>query len=138
MSTLPAGYIPQNIVTSTSSSGSLGFILCVKCCRMVDSVPKWQITLSEPIQSDHLDDMVFEAGTVHSRESKSSEVMTVVNLFICLSNEAKILKVSSTSEVPRVSKVQEFQKSQMSQMDPMFKNYQGSYRFPKTQKSKGC
>ena len=29
MSTLPAGYIPQRKVTSASSSGSLGFIVCV-------------------------------------------------------------------------------------------------------------
>ena len=28
--------------------------LCVKCCRMVDSVPRWQLSLSGPIQSDHL------------------------------------------------------------------------------------
>ena len=28
--------------------------LCVKCCRMVDSVPRWQLSLSWPIQSDHL------------------------------------------------------------------------------------
>ena len=28
MSTLPAGYIPQRKVTSVSSSGSLGFIVC--------------------------------------------------------------------------------------------------------------
>ena len=41
-------------MTSTSSSGSLGFIVCVKCCRMVDSVPRWQLSLSWPIQSDHL------------------------------------------------------------------------------------
>ena len=32
MSTLPAGYIPRRKVTSASSSGSLGFIVCVKCC----------------------------------------------------------------------------------------------------------
>ena len=39
MATLPAGYIPQHKVSSVSSSGSLGFIVCVQCCRMVDSVP---------------------------------------------------------------------------------------------------
>ena len=39
MATLPAGYIPQRKVPEASSSGSLGFIVCVKCCRMVDSVP---------------------------------------------------------------------------------------------------
>ena len=38
MATLPAGYIPQRKVPSASSSGSLGFIVCVQCCRMVDSV----------------------------------------------------------------------------------------------------
>ena len=29
-------------------------LLCVKCCRMVDSVPRWQLSLSWPILSDHL------------------------------------------------------------------------------------
>ena len=38
MSTLPAGYILQCKVTEASSSGTLAFIMCVKCCRMVDSV----------------------------------------------------------------------------------------------------
>ena len=28
--------------------------LCVKCCRIVDSVPRWQLSLSRSIQSDHL------------------------------------------------------------------------------------
>ena len=37
MSTLPAEYIPQRKVTLASRSGSLGFIVHVKCCRMVDS-----------------------------------------------------------------------------------------------------
>ena len=36
MSILLAGYILQRKVASASSSGSLGFIVCVKCCRMVD------------------------------------------------------------------------------------------------------
>ena len=45
--------------------------LCMKCCRMVDSVPRWQLSLSGPIQSDHLsiavcDDTVFGAGTLLS------------------------------------------------------------------------
>ena len=95
MSTLRAGYIPQRKVTSASSSGSLGFIMnfhcvCVKCCRMVDSVPRWQLSLSRPIQSDHLliadyDDTVFGAGTltwqnpVHSWKAGPGEVMTVEN-----------------------------------------------------------
>ena len=35
MSTLPAGYISQRKVTSASSSGSLGFIVCVKFCMIV-------------------------------------------------------------------------------------------------------
>ena len=39
MATLPAGYILQRRVPSTSSSGSLGFIVFVRCCRMVDNVP---------------------------------------------------------------------------------------------------
>jgi hypothetical protein len=39
MATLPAGYIPQRKLPLASSSGSLGFIVCMQCCRMVDSVP---------------------------------------------------------------------------------------------------
>ena len=69
MSTLHAGYIPQHKVTSESSSGSLGFIVCVKCCRMVDSVPRWCLSLSWPIQSDHLliaDRMIPPSGQEHS------------------------------------------------------------------------
>ena len=69
MSTLPAGYIPQRKVTSASSSGSLGFIVCVKCCRMVDSVPRWRLSLSWPLQSDHLlitDQMIPPLGWEHS------------------------------------------------------------------------
>lgn len=97
-----------------------------------------------PSDNQRLDDTTFGLGTFswqdpeHSWKAGLVEVMTVENLFVYLSNMTKILNVSSTLEIPRVSKVQEFQKSQMSQMDPMFKNYQGSYRFPKTQKSKGC
>ena len=70
MSILPAGYIPQSKVTSASTStGSLGFIVCVKCCRMVDSVPRWQLSLSWPIQLDHLliaDRMIPPLGREHS------------------------------------------------------------------------
>ena len=55
---------------------------------MVDSVPRWQLSLSGPIQSDHLliadyDDTVFGAGTltwqdpVHSWKAGPGEVMTV-------------------------------------------------------------
>ena len=29
-------------------------LLCVKCCRMVDSLPRWQLSLSCPIRLDHL------------------------------------------------------------------------------------
>ena len=32
--------------SALSSSGSLGFIVYVKSCKMVDSVPKWQLFLS--------------------------------------------------------------------------------------------
>ena len=41
MATLPAGYIPHRKVPPASDSGSLNliFIVCVQCCRMVDSVP---------------------------------------------------------------------------------------------------
>ena len=51
MSTLPAGYIPQRKVTLESSRGSLGFIVCVKSCRMVDSAPRWQLSLCQYSQT---------------------------------------------------------------------------------------
>ena len=54
MSTLHAGYIPQRKVTLASSSGSLGFLMNFHCVwsvvRMVDSVPRWGLSLSRPIQ----------------------------------------------------------------------------------------
>ena len=54
MSNLPAGYIPQHKATLASSNRSLGFIVYVKCCTMVNSVQRWWLSLSWPIQSDHL------------------------------------------------------------------------------------
>ena len=59
-----------------SSSESLGFTgfhwvsLCVKCYRMVDIVPRWQLSLSRPTQSDHLliaDWMIPPLGWEYSR-----------------------------------------------------------------------
>ena len=85
MSTLHAGYILQCKVTSTSSSGSMGLMVCVKWCRMVDSVPRWQLSLSWPIQSDHLSfgvETFSWQDTVHSWKAGPGEVMTVENLFI--------------------------------------------------------
>ena len=43
--------------------------LCVKCCRMVDSVPRWRLSLSWPIQSDNLfiaHRMIPPSGSEHS------------------------------------------------------------------------
>ena len=59
---------------------------------MVDSVPRWRLSLSRPIQSDHLsiadyDDTAFGAGNlpwqdpVHSWRAGPGEVMTSENLF---------------------------------------------------------
>ena len=73
-----------------SSSGSMSFIVCVKCCRVVDSVPRWRLSLSGPIKSDHLliadcDDTPFGDGTlawqdtVHSWKAGPGEVMSVEN-----------------------------------------------------------
>ena len=70
--------------------------VCEVLQEMVDSVPRWQLSLSWPIQSDHLsiaDWMLhhvttFWAGTfswqdpVHSWKAGPDEVMTVENLFI--------------------------------------------------------
>ena len=39
MAFLHKGYILQRKVPSASNSGSLGFIVCLQCCRMVDSAP---------------------------------------------------------------------------------------------------
>ena len=36
--------------------------LCVKYCRMVDSVPRWQLSLSRPIQLDHLLILDYDVG----------------------------------------------------------------------------
>ena len=41
--------------------------LCVKCCRIVDSLPSWRLSPFKPIQSDHLliadyNDTAFWAG----------------------------------------------------------------------------
>ena len=44
-------------------------LLCVKCCRMVDSVPRWRLSLSWPIQSDYLsiaNRMILPLGREHS------------------------------------------------------------------------
>ena len=77
--------------TLAGSSGSLGFIVCVKCCRMVDSVTRWQLSLSWPIHSDHLlitDQMIPPLGREHSHvktqyswKAGPGEVMIVENLF---------------------------------------------------------
>jgi len=57
---------------------------------MIDNVPRWQLSLSRLIQSDHLwiadyDDIAFRVGTltwqdpVHSRKADPGEVMTEEN-----------------------------------------------------------
>ena len=48
-------YIPQWKVQTASSSGSQSFIVCLNCCRMVDSVPiRHTISILQPILSYHL------------------------------------------------------------------------------------
>jgi hypothetical protein len=69
MSTLPAGYIPQAKWHLWAAVGDWVFIVCVKCCTMVDSVPRWLRSLSWPMQSDHLsiaDWMIPPLGRKHS------------------------------------------------------------------------
>ena len=59
-----AGYIMQCKVTLASSLGQWASLF-VKCCSMVDSVPRLQLSLSWPIQSDHLaiiDQMIPPSG----------------------------------------------------------------------------
>ena len=49
--------------------------LCVRCCRMVDSVPRWQLSLSGPILSNHLsiaDRMTPPLGKEHSHGKTST------------------------------------------------------------------
>ena len=96
MATLPAGYIPQRKVPSASSSGSLGFIVCVKCCRMVDSVPRWGLSLSWPIQSDHLliaDWMIPPSGREHSH-SKTQAALVSAQLDLISAQAHISLKLS--------------------------------------------
>ena len=91
ISTLPAGYIPQHKVTLASSSGSLGSIVRVKCCMMVDSVPRWRLSILantvRPSVDRRLDDTAFGEETlswqdpVHFWKAGPGEVMTVENLF---------------------------------------------------------
>ena len=59
----------QSDIGEQQCTGSLGFIVCVKCYSMDDSVPRWQLCLSWPIQSDHLsitDPMILPLGREHS------------------------------------------------------------------------
>ena len=70
MSTLPAGYI-CNAKWHQSAAVGLWDSLCVKCCRMFDSVPRWRLSLSWPIQSDPLliaDLMILPLGQEHSHD----------------------------------------------------------------------
>ena len=44
-------------------------VLSVDCCRMVDSAPRWRLSLSWPMQSDHVlsaDRMIPPSGRKHS------------------------------------------------------------------------
>ena len=61
--------------------------VCVKCCRMIESLPRWRLSLSRPIQSDHLwitdcNDTAFGAGSLtwqdpmHSWKAGPGKVMT--------------------------------------------------------------
>ena len=52
------------------------FIACFKCHRMVDSVPRWQLSLSWSIQSDHL----LIAGIKHLYVSKYLKCFLVFDL----------------------------------------------------------
>ncbi len=60
-----------------------GFSLCVKCCRMVGSVPRWRLSPTNwPIQSiADYDDTAFGAETL-TCTFLESRFMTVENLFI--------------------------------------------------------
>ena len=70
---------------------------------MVDRVPRWHLSLSKPIQSDHLsipdyDDTAFEAGTL-TRTFLESRSMNVENFFIYFINLLKFVKKYSTQVV---------------------------------------
>ena len=68
MATLPVGYIHRAKCHRQKAVGHW-ISLFVKCCRMVDSVPRWQLSLSWPIQLDHpliADQMMLPSGQEHS------------------------------------------------------------------------
>ena len=71
MSTLPAGYILQRKVTSASSSGSLGFIVCVqdgwKCTKMAN-ISILVKTVRSCVDC-RLDDTTFGVGTFSQQNS---------------------------------------------------------------------
>ena len=66
--------------------------LCAKCCRMVDSVPRWRLSPTNwPIQSDHLsladyDDTAFGSGTLTCSflERRSMTVEKIIWFIIVL------------------------------------------------------
>ena len=71
MATLPAGYIPQIKMASAS-------IVFVQCCRMVDSIPRWQLSLCirankvRPTVDHKPDDTPYGARTFSWQDSVHS------------------------------------------------------------------
>ena len=63
----PVGIDLQGFSVSFTGFGFAVWVsLRVKCCMMIDSVPRWQLSLSGPKQSDNLtsaDDTPFGVGT---------------------------------------------------------------------------
>ena len=55
-------------INPAAQSGSLGFNVCANCCRMVDSVPRWQLSLyntvrpSDDCRSDKGQNLVEECN----------------------------------------------------------------------------
>ena len=73
--------------------------LCVKCCRMVDSVSRWQLSpTSWSIQSDHLSITDYDDITLTFLESWS---MTVENLFYFIRSIVfEVFFISDSLKVP--------------------------------------
>ena len=59
MATLYAGCIPQLKLSSASSSGSLGFIVCLQCCRMVDTNKRKKFEGQNTVVCKILRDILF-------------------------------------------------------------------------------
>ena len=71
------------------------------CCRMVDSIPRWRLSLFWPIQSDHLS--ITDWMILPSWKAGPGKVMTVEN--ICSTGTLHSLSIFIQTQTFRVLKV---------------------------------